>query len=92
MAAAPVVEHFDVLEQIGLRIGPCRVGRAVHPLVLHAVEEAFGWRIVPAVALTTHRRRHAVCGEFGTCGLAGVLGGFNQLLQHLKQGRVLQRL
>lgn len=34
VAAPPVVEDGNVLEQIGLGVGPCRVTRAMHPLVL----------------------------------------------------------
>ena len=73
VAATPVVEDLDVLEQIGLRVGFRRVGRAMHPLVLQAVEEAFGGRVVPSVALAAHRGRHAVLGELGGHGVAGVL-------------------
>jgi hypothetical protein len=44
VAATPVIEHLDDLEQIGLGVGPPQVSRAVHPLVLQAVEEALsGW-------------------------------------------------
>ena len=54
VAATPVVEHLDVLEQVGLSVGSRRVDRAVHPLVLQAVEAALGRRVVPAIALATH--------------------------------------
>ncbi len=47
VAATPVVEHLDVLEQVGLRVGSRYVGRPMHPLVLQAVEEALGGRVVP---------------------------------------------
>lgn len=45
VAAPPVVEDCDVLEQVGLGRRPGRVASAVHTLVLQAVEEAFGWRV-----------------------------------------------
>lgn len=45
VAAPAVVEHLDVLEQIGLCVGPRCIGRTVYPLVFQAVEEAFGGRI-----------------------------------------------
>lgn len=45
VAAAPVVEHLNVLEQVGLRVVSRRVGRAVHPRVLQAVEDALGGQI-----------------------------------------------
>ena len=51
VTTTPVVEHFDVVEQIGDRVLSVRVARAVHPLVLQAVEEALRRRVVPAVAL-----------------------------------------
>ncbi len=34
MEALPVVERLDVVEQSGLRIGPCTVAGAMHPLML----------------------------------------------------------
>jgi hypothetical protein len=73
VAATPVIEHLDVLEEIGLDLGPRRVGGAVPPFVLQAVEEALGRRDVPAVALATHRRRHPVFHELVAHGQAGVL-------------------
>jgi len=73
VAATPVVENLDVLEQVGLRVGSRCVGRPMHPLVLQAVEEALGGRVVPAVAPAAHRGGHAVLGELGGHGMAGVL-------------------
>ena len=49
-AATPVVEHLDVVEQVGDGLFSCGVARAVHPFVLQVVEETFGRRVVPAVA------------------------------------------
>ena len=37
MLSSPVVEGFDVVEQIGLRVGACTVAGAMHPLILQAV-------------------------------------------------------
>jgi hypothetical protein len=48
VAATLVVEHLDVVEQVGLRVGARRVGCAVHPLVLQAVEEAFDGSVIPS--------------------------------------------
>jgi hypothetical protein len=42
VAAMPVIEHLDDREQIGLGVGSPHVSRAVHPLVLQAVEQALG--------------------------------------------------
>ncbi len=73
VAATPVVERLDVLEQVGLRVGAGRVRRAVHPLVFEAVEEALGRRVVPAVALATHRCGHAEVTQLGRHGGTCVL-------------------
>ena len=42
VAATPIVERLDVSKEISHRIVPSRVTRAMHSLVLEAVEEAFG--------------------------------------------------
>ena len=52
VATTPVVEHLDVLEAIGLCIDSRRVGRAMHPLVIQAVEE------VERSALQDHYNPH----------------------------------
>lgn len=41
MTTTAVVKHFDVFEQIGLRVLMRSVARGVNPFVLQAVEEAF---------------------------------------------------
>ena len=41
MTTTAVVKHFDVFEQIGLRVLVRPVARGVNPFVLQAVEEAF---------------------------------------------------
>lgn len=74
VATTPVVVgHFDVIEQIGNRLGAGRVARAINPFVLQAVEEALRRRVVPAVPLATHRANHAVLGNFLLVHMAGVL-------------------
>jgi hypothetical protein len=65
VAATPVVEHLDVVEQIGNGLGATRVARAMHPFVLQAVEEALRGRVVPAISLT------AACGCETSCALSG---------------------
>ena len=42
VAAAPVIEHGDVLEQIARRLVSSRIACAMNPLILEAVEEALG--------------------------------------------------
>lgn len=63
VAATPVVEHFDAIEQIDLRIFPRCVARAMHPFVLQVVKETLRGRVVPAVALAAHRTHHVVFSE-----------------------------
>lgn len=41
MTTTAVVKHFDIFEQIGLRVLMRPVARGVNPFVLQAVEEAF---------------------------------------------------
>lgn len=72
-AASPVVKHFTVIEQAGHRGITGFVTRAAHPLVLHAVEDAIGQRVVPAIPLAAHRAIHAVFGELGLERAARVL-------------------
>ena len=40
MLPSPVVERFDVAEQVDLCVGPRAVVSAMHPLIRQAVEEA----------------------------------------------------
>jgi hypothetical protein len=65
VATTPVVEGFDVLELVGLRVSSRRGGRAMHPLVLQAVEEALGRGIYPAVALAARLGGDAALGKLG---------------------------
>lgn len=60
MTTTAVVKHFDIFEQIGLRVLMRPVARGVNPFVLQAVEEAFRRGIVPTISLATHRAAHAV--------------------------------
>ena len=74
VAAAPVVEPFDVIEQIGDRHLPRRIACAVQPFVLQAVEETLRGRVVPVISLAAHRADHAVVAELALEGLARMLG------------------
>lgn len=73
VAAFPVVERLDIVEQVGDRLGPRAVAGAMHPLVLQAIEEALRWRVVPAVSFATHRAGHLVLIEPRLKGVARVL-------------------
>ena len=50
VAAIPVAEQPDVVEQVGNSLGTGRVARTIHPVVLQAVDEALRGHVVPAVA------------------------------------------
>lgn len=54
VAAAPVVEHGDVLEQIARGLVSGRVAHAMHPLVLEAVEEALSRRVDAPMSSGAH--------------------------------------
>lgn len=54
MAPLWVVEHLDVVEDIGLGIGSRGVGLAAHALALEQLEEALDHRVVVAVAAPAH--------------------------------------
>src|SRR3990172_8746190 len=73
VATCAVVEPLDVVEHVSRSRLPGGVPGAMHPLVLQAVEEALGGRVIPAVALAAHGTDHAVAGELLLEGLAGVL-------------------
>lgn len=73
MKAFSIVEHLDVFEHVGLGRLPGGVPGTVHPLVFHAIEEALGGRIIPAVALAAHGTDHAISGELVLEGAAGIL-------------------
>jgi len=73
VAAPPVAEDRDVLEQVGFSIGPGLVASPMNLLVLKAVEEALRGCVVRAVALAAHRGGHSVLGELVPHGEACVL-------------------
>ncbi len=73
VATTPIVKHLDVIERIGNGLAARCVTSAMRPLVLQAVEEALGRRIVPAVTFPAHARDHAVLGELLLASVAGVL-------------------
>ena len=47
--ALPVVERFDVIEQIRLGFFPCAIASVMHTFILQAVKEALRGYIVPAI-------------------------------------------
>jgi Protein of unknown function (DUF2699). len=70
---AGVVEHLDVVEDVGLGLVPGGVDPAPDALALEELEEAFGDRVVMAVAAAAHAADQAVgCQEILPI-VAGVL-------------------
>ncbi len=76
VATTPVVKLFNVFKHVGPGLGASGVARAMNAFVLQAVEEAFGRRVVPTIALPTHRARHAPGRQLLTVGVTRVLAGF----------------
>ena len=56
MAPGPVVEHFNVIEDIGPGQIPGFIDAFSDPLFFQRTEERFGHRIIPAVATPAHAR------------------------------------
>src|SRR5215210_6397989 len=73
MTTITIVEPLDVLEHLSSRFSSCAIPLTMNALVLQAVEETFGGRIVPAVALATHRAAHCIVGQLGLKGFTGIL-------------------
>lgn len=73
MPAPAVVERLDVIEGVGNGLGSRLVAGAMHSLILEAVEETLGRRIVPAVSLAAHRADHPVFLQPRLKGVAGIL-------------------
>jgi hypothetical protein len=55
VASFVVVEDFDVVEDFGAELGLGGPGVAVDQLLLQGREEAFGDRVIEAVAFASHR-------------------------------------
>src|SRR5690606_24031840 len=87
MLSPAVVERFDVVEDVGLCLGPRAIAGAMHPLILQAIEEAFRTGIVPTISLAAHRADHAVLLQprlkGATCILASPVGVMNQARRRL---------
>jgi hypothetical protein len=57
MTALAIVEHFDVLEDGVLGLGPCSEAALVNHFLLQRCNKAFHRRIIQALALATHGLR-----------------------------------
>ena len=69
----PIVEHFDVFEDVLFSFSPCGIVPMVHELPLQCSEEALDTGVVPAIAGAAHARRDAVCGEQLLIRCCGIL-------------------
>jgi len=73
MAAFPVVEEFDVVEQVCRSFRPRGVAGSMHPLVLQAVKDTLSRRVIPAVPLATHGADHTALRQLILKDTTGVL-------------------
>jgi hypothetical protein len=73
VAAIPVAEHLDVVEQVGNRFGTGRVARTIRPFGLKADDEALREHVVPATALAARRADRAVLAELDLENVVRVL-------------------
>ena len=68
-----VVEHLDVVEDIGSCVVAGRIGLAANALALEQLEEAFGHRVVVAVAAPAHAADQLVIAQEGLPLMPGEL-------------------
>ena len=73
MAAARIVEAFEVVEDRHARLGVGAPAAAIDQLALERGEERFGHRVIEAVAHAAHRWRDASLAAAPTKRQAGVL-------------------
>ena len=83
MAALRVVEHLDVVEDIGSRVIAGRIDLAADAFALEQLEEALGHSVVVAVATPAHAADQVMVAQESLPLVASELGGFNRSLQHL---------
>ena len=60
MATLPIIERFDVKENVGTGLGAGFIKDVMHVFRFQAAKEALGRRIVVAVARPTHADEEAV--------------------------------
>ena len=73
MASFSVIEHLDVIEDIGTRFIACAISGSVDSFAFEQAEEAFSNSIVVAVAAAAHAAFDTVPGEFISEVVTGVL-------------------
>lgn len=97
MLSPPVVGRFDVVEQVGRRVGRSTVAGAIYPLILQAVEVAFRGRVVPTISLAAYQADYPVLFQQRLKDvvriLASPVGEMNQTRRHRQcMLRVCRRL
>ncbi len=58
--AGTIVEHLDVVEDVGTGQVTCFIDTFLDALFLQAAEEGLSYSIIPAVAASTHTRFQVV--------------------------------
>src|ERR1700754_227725 len=86
MTTTAVIKHFDVFKQVRDGFAMRAIPRAVHPLVLQAIEEAFRRRVIPATAFAAHRAAHAVRAQLALEFVARILTASVRVMQHTRRG------
>ena len=81
MPALEVVEALDVIEHIGLGLGPCAIRLARCPFRLERGEEAFHRSIVPDIARSAHGTGDAIVRQQQPERLAGILASLIRVMQ-----------
>src|SRR2546422_11727016 len=81
MPPPPIVEEFEVLEELGARRRPSDPGRVVDQLDLQRREKALGDGVVPAIAPTAHTADDPVLRQRPLVVAAGVLTPAIRMMQ-----------
>lgn len=81
MAPGPVVEHFNVIEDIGPGQIPGFIDTFSDPFFFQRTEERFDHRIIPAVATPAHARRQVIGPVEALPVVTAVLAALDALLR-----------
>jgi hypothetical protein len=89
VATLGVIEHLDVVEDIGPGLIARRIGLPANALSLEQLEEALCDCVVMAVAAPAHAAHQVVVAQEALPVMAGELGVFNRSSQHFQSWRCL---
>jgi len=81
VAPGPVVEHFNVIEDIRPGQIPGFIYAFSDPFFFQRTEERFGHRIIPAVATPAHARRQVIGPVEALPVVTAVLAALDALLR-----------